>query len=322
MILVAGESLIDLILDPQLTPRASPGGGPFNAARTIARLGQPVRFLGRFSSDPFGRLLAGQLAADGVETAQADAVPEPTALAIVALSETGVPQYWFHLPRTAGFLLDPAAARLASQDDLTALHVGSLGLAVEPMAAQAERLVHSLPPSALLLLDPNWRARAIPDAQAHRARIRRILPRTDILKLSTEDLAFLVPGTGVADAAHALLGLGARCVVVTSGPELVRAFTSAGELTVPVPPVDVVDTVGAGDAFGGGFLAWWAERRLTRDSLGSRALLAAALTAAAHVAALTCGRAGAEPPWRPELGPGTGWDRADHSEMHLLDAAQ
>jgi fructokinase len=309
VILVAGESLIDLILGAQGTLHASPGGGPFNAARTIARLGQPTRFLGRFSADPFGQLLIEKLAKDQVELVLPDRVAEPTALAIVALNEFGVPQYWFHLAATAGFLLDEPTAAGALQADVTALHIGSLGLVVEPMAAELERLVQHLPDPVLLFLDPNWRPQAIPDPDAHRSRIRRILPRADILKTSTEDLAFLVPGTRVPDAAQTLLGWGTRCVLVTDGPAAIWVFTADDRLPVQVPPVEVADTVGAGDAFGGAFLAWWAEHQLARQNLADSSLLRAAVAAAAEVAAVTCSRIGAEPPWRHELGAIEGWSR-------------
>jgi fructokinase len=307
MILVAGESLIDLIVGPGDGVHASPGGGPFNAARTIARLGQPARFLGRFSADPFGDLLTGKLIEDGVELAVPGRVPEPTALAIVALGGRGVPEYWFHVAQTAGFVLDQATVRQALQADVSAVHLGSLGLVVDPMAAELERLVQGLAPELLLLLDPNWRSQAIPDADAHRARIRRILPRTDILKTSTEDLSFLVPDRHPAEAARILLDEGARCVLVTDGPSSVRAFTGSDQLAIQVPPVEVVDTVGAGDAFGGAFLAWWAERGLTRENLAHSPLLLAAITAAARVASATCARAGAEPPWRHELAADEEW---------------
>jgi fructokinase len=340
VILVAGESLIDLILSappgdrdaggpaeagggpaeagggpgaagsPGSVVLASPGGGPFNAARAIARLGQPARFLGRFSTDPFGLMLAGQLVQDRVELARPEPVPQPTALAIVTLSGAGVPRYWFHLTGTAASLLDEPTAAAALSDDVTAVHVGSLGLVVEPMATEVERLVSGLPGRVLLLVDPNWRAAAIPDPAAHRDRIRRLLPRTDILKTSTEDLTHLVPGSSVPDAAAALLGGGARCVLITDGPGPVRAWTAADQLEVAVPAVEVVDTVGAGDAFGGGFLAWWAEHGLTREDLAQPGLLAAAVTAAARVAALTCGRPGADPPWRRDLDATGDWGRA------------
>jgi fructokinase len=307
MILVAGESLIDLIVGPDHGVHASPGGGPFNAARTIARLGQPTRFLGRFSDDPFGQLLTGKLAQDGVELAIPGWVAEPTALAIVAVGGLGVPEYWFHVAQTAGFVLDQPTAQRALRADVTAVHVGSLGLVVDPMASELERLVQRLSPDVLLLLDPNWRAQAIPDADAHRARLRRLLLRTDILKTSTEDLSFLVPGRGIADAARILLDCGARCVLVTDGPSSIHAFTDGDQIAVQVPPVEVVDTVGAGDAFGGAFLAWWAERGLARENLAHSPQLLAAVTAAARVASLTCARAGAEPPWRHELDTDEEW---------------
>lgn len=307
MILVAGESLIDLIAGPDDGVHASPGGGPFNAARTMARLGQPTRFLGRFSADPFGQILIGKLAQDGVELAVPDRVAEPTALAIVALGGRGVPEYWFHVARTATFALDQPTAQRALQADVTAVHIGSLGLVVDPMASELERLVQRLSPDVLLLLDPNWRPKAIPDVDAHLARLRRILLRTDILKTSTEDLSFLVPGCGIAEAARILLGWGARCVLVTDGPSSIHAFTGDDQIAVQVPPVEVVDTVGAGDAFGGAFLAWWAERRLAREHLAHAPQLLAAVTAAAQVASLTCARAGAEPPWRHELDADEEW---------------
>jgi fructokinase len=307
MILVAGESLIDLIVGPDHGVHASPGGGPFNAVRTIARLGQPTRFLGRFSDDPFGQLLTGKLAQDGVELAIPGWVAEPTALAIVAVGGLGVPEYWFHVAQTAGFVLDQPTAQRALRADVTAVHVGSLGLVVDPMASELERLVQRLSPDVLLLLDPNWRAQAIPDADAHRARLRRLLLRTDILKTSTEDLSFLVPGRGIADAARILLDWGARCVLVTDGPSSIHAFTDGDQIAVQVPPVEVVDTVGAGDAFGGAFLAWWAERGLARENLAHSPQLLAAVTAAARVASLTCARAGAEPPWRHELDTDEEW---------------
>jgi len=307
VIVVAGESLIDLIVEPLGRLHASPGGGPFNAARTIARLGHATRFLGRFSTDPFGQVLRDQLSHDGVGAALPDPVAAPTALAVVSVGALGVPQYWFHLAGTAAFALDPQEAERALDADVAALHIGTLGLVVEPMATVLELLVTSLPRSVLLLLDPNCRPAATADADGYRARVRRILSRTDIVKTSTEDLAFLLPGRGVSEAARTLLDWGAGCVLVTDGPALIRAFAADDQVAVPVPPVEVVDTVGAGDAFGGAFLTWWVEHGLAREMLADHDLLRAAVAAAARVASLTCGKAGAEPPWRHELEASDGW---------------
>jgi fructokinase len=303
MILVAGESLIDLIAQPDGSIQPSPGGGPFNAARTMARLGQPTRFLGRFSDDPFGRQLAGRLLADTGQIAAPGPVPAPTALAVVALSRQGVPEFWFHLAGTAGSQLSMAAAREALTAGPAALHIGSLGLVVEPMASEIEQLVTELPASTLLLLDPNCRPAATPDPDGYRARVKRILARADIVKTSVEDLKFLMPGAGTPahDAARGLLGAGAGCVLVTRGPDPVLALGDGYELAEPVPPVEVADTVGAGDAFGAGFLAWWVEHGLDRDSLANPVQVRAAVRAGNEVAALTCARVGADPPWRGEL---------------------
>jgi fructokinase len=126
MILVAVESLIDLIVGPDHGVHASPGGGPFNAARTIARLGQPTRFLGRFSDDPFGQLLTGKLAQDGVELAIPGWVAEPTALAIGS-RRPGRARVRFHVAQTAGFVLT-SPRRSGRCADITAVHVGPWGL--------------------------------------------------------------------------------------------------------------------------------------------------------------------------------------------------
>ena len=135
MILVAGESLIDLIVGPDDGVHASPGGGPFNAARTIARLGQPARFLGRFSADPFGQILKGKLAQDGVDLAVPGSIAEPTALAIVALGGLGVPEYWFHVTQTATFELDQLTAQQALRE---LLPIGPISAVRERRADLAE----------------------------------------------------------------------------------------------------------------------------------------------------------------------------------------
>jgi fructokinase len=123
--------------------------------------------------------------------------------------------------------------------------------------------------------------------------------RVDVLKTSTEDLAYL--GLRPRDCA-------ARCVLVTDGVAPVRAFTAAGAMTsTPVPPADVVDTVGAGDAFGGAFLAWWTGNGLARADLDQPDKVHEATRAAIEAAVVTCTRRGAEPPWAAELAGHAGW---------------
>jgi fructokinase len=152
------------------------------------------------------------------------------------------------------------------------------------------------------MIVPNCRPSAIPDRDAYLARLARLFRRTDVVKASTEDLAYLYPGLPAVAAARALLAAGPALVLVTDGPRPARAFLarspagSAGEITAAIPRVTVVDTIGAGDAFGGAFLTWWTRNALTRADLARPDLVGAALRAAAEVASLTCTRPGADPP--------------------------
>jgi fructokinase len=303
LIAVVGEALIDLVAEREGGFAARPGGGPFNTARTIARLGESAVFLGRLSGDGFGAMLRRRLDADGVTIGVPEPSRTPTTLAVADVDSAGVARYGFYLAETAAADLDHAAlatalaALAAGGHRTTALHVGTLGLVMEPIASGVERLITTdLPPDALVMADPNCRPGAITDRDAYLARLDRILRRTDVVKASVEDLAYLLPDAPPRDAAAVLLKRGPRLVLVTDGPHPARAFLPGREITTEVPPVEVVDTIGAGDAFGGGFLAWWTANGLTRADLSDGGAVTAALAAAAEVASLTCARAGADPP--------------------------
>ncbi len=181
----------------------------------------------------------------------------------------------------------------------TALHVGTLGLVLEPVGTTMERLVRESDPERLVMLDPNCRRSATPDPAAFRARIERIARRADVVKVSEDDLRFLAPDDGPDSMIERLLELGVRVVLRTHGSDDVEIRTRSGQATVAVPEVDVVDTVGAGDAFGGGFLASWIGAGLGRGDLVSMDLLCDSVQVAVRVAALSCARAGADPPPSP-----------------------
>ncbi len=310
VIIVGGEALIDIILRPDGGLVAIPGGGPFNAARTIARLGPSVAFVGGLSDDRFGRLLHDRLLVDGVDDRYVVRTSWPTTLAIAELDATGAATYRFHTAETSATAFDAAA--LPSLADpgapiVTAIHVGTLGIVLEPLASAMEALVARAPDDAVVMLDANARPTATRDRGAYVARVERLLRRADVLKVSSDDLAYLRPELDADAAVLDLLGRGPAVVLWTRGGDAVHIVTERGRVAIAPPRVDVVDTVGAGDAFGGGFLAAWIGSGRGRPELASDDAVQAATNHAARVAAYTCTRAGAEPPTAAEL---ASWDMA------------
>ncbi len=305
MITVAGEALIDLIVDPagHVDPRL--GGGPFNVTRAVARLGQPTAFLGRLSGDRFGQLMRADLDRHGVLVALDVPTDAPTTLALVDVDPAGVPGYHFYLAGTSAAAVGPGEAVLPP--GTKALHIGSLGLVMEPVGTSMEHLLAELPNAVTVMLDPNCRPGAIASRAAYLDRLSRLLRRVDVVKTSTEDLAYLFPGQDAADAAAELLGQGPACVAVTDGAAPVRAFAAGREVRAEVPAAPVVNTVGAGDAFGGAFLTWWTGNGLGRADLRDPDKVRGAAQAAIYASAVTCTRRGAEPPWAHELSDHDGW---------------
>jgi fructokinase len=300
VIAVVGEALIDLVVNNEGGVTACPGGGSFNTARTLGRLGALTTFLGRLSGDVFGRMLAASLGQDGVALGVPAPARAPTTMAL-ADGLGGPATYGYFLAGTASADLDYATLTRAMPDSVTAVHVGTLALAMEPIGSGVERLMSDLPPDTLVLVDANCRPTAIANRDAYLDRFEGMMHRADAVKVSVEDLDYLCPGVPAEVAATTLLGEKLALVLVTDGPRPVRAFLPSGEISVAVPEVEVVDTIGAGDAFAGAFLAWWTAHRLGRDDLRQSDRVRQALAAAAAVAARTCTRPGADPPSLAEM---------------------
>lgn len=296
MIAVAGEAVIDAHLDGDVL-RLHPGGGPFNTAVALARLGVPACFVGGISRDPLGELLENELRSAGVAGTDLARVEAPTPLAVVDPSGPEA-RYSFYLTGTAYQDLD--AERLPPLPrPLAAVHIGTLGLATDPPASAVELLAAREAPNAVIVVDPNVRPAAIGDRDAYVGRLERILAYSDLVKASESDLAWIYPDLDVRDAAEHLLRLGPGCVVVTHGAAGASASTVEASARVAAPAVAVADTIGAGDAFGAALLArLWRSSRLDKESIRSLRAdeLEAALAYAAAVAALQCTRPSA---WAP-----------------------
>jgi fructokinase len=301
VIVVAGEALVDLVPGSDGQLRAHPGGGPFNVARTIGRLEEPVAYLGRVSTDRYGLILREHLAADGVRLDSIVSTDDPTTVAVAELDGGGAASYRFETAGTAAPGLTPGQALGALPSRIDILHVGTLGLVLEPMATALEAVVEAVPGETLVAIDPNCRPGATPDRPGYRQRIARLLHRADVVKVSDEDLAFLEPEHPPLEAARRLLDQGPSLVLLTRGPVGAVVLGAEQEVRVRAPGVKVVDTVGAGDAFGGAFLAWWRWHGLGPGDLTRLDQAAEATRFACAAAALTCERAGALPPRRAEL---------------------
>jgi fructokinase len=308
LIAVAGEALIDLIVGLTGRVQVRPGGAPFTVARTVARLGQPAVFIGRLSTDRFGRLLRSSLEHDGVQVAIDAPTQAPTTLATAETGLGALTRYRFYLAGTSASAVGTAQAARAVPPGAIALHVGTLGLVMHPIATSLERLVQRQPAEVLVLLDPNCRPAAVSSRRAYVDRIGRVIRRADVVKAAVTDLAYLFPGRSPEDAAAEVAAAGPAVVIVTDGPRPVRIFGAGGGLAVPVPSAPVADTIGAGDTFGGAFLAWWAGHGLSRADLRHPDTVHAAARAAITAARVTCQRVGADPPWADELAGEPGWE--------------
>lgn len=309
MILVAGEALIDFL---QVTCNTEegfvyrPGGSPYNVAVGLARLGLPVAFLGAVSTDPFGKLLLTNLRENHVKVEYVFKVNAPTALSFVMyLDKNSEPKYLFYGQGTADTQLSSGAIPPQFSTDVEAIHVGSLAMVREPCATALTKLLEREHQARLISFDPNIRPEQMPNQKEYRKKFARWLPMIDFLKLSRADLSYIAPRDQEEEVAREWLSQGPKVIVVTLGQEGARAYTHSATVEVKAQPVEVVDTVGAGDAFTAGFLAalYYLGRLGKQEIEGvDEDTLRRALKFAARAAALTCTKRGADPPWLSELG--------------------
>lgn len=302
MITVMGEALIDVIVDVDGDVTAAAiGGAPLNTARTLARLDVPVSFLGGVSADAFGRRIMRMLQADGVGYALKEPMSAPTTLAIAELDDHGAASYRFVFDGTSATLVSPADAIAAVRSDCTVLHVGTLALVLEPLAMATRAVVEAAPASQIVMVDPNCRPAVMTGSIVFQETLAAVLERADVVKVSGDDLAFLYPGQRPATAAEQIHMRTGATVLFTDGANAVEVICAGGKQVLPVPAVPVVDTVGAGDSFSGGFLAHWVRQGWGREESQELDKVVEAADFGIKVAGITCQRAGAEPPFSAEV---------------------
>ena len=308
MILCCGEALIDMIPAPTL---AGPegfvphvGGAIFNTAIALGRLGIPTGMLTGLSTDMFGIQLAAALKASHVDTSHAVVSNRPTTLAFVQLNG-GQATYNFVDEGSAGRMLTPVDMPTLTTD-VSVLYLGGISLACEPSADAYIALLKAEGAHRPVMIDPNIRPGLVDDIPAYRSRLKGAIGLADLVKVSDEDLEWLVPGpSSLKSKATALLELGPDAVILTRGAEGATGYLKSGaEVQIPAVCAKVIDTVGAGDTFNAGVLAHLFDAgKLTKMTVSgiTPETLQSAIEYGAKVAAITVTRAGANPPWRSEV---------------------
>ena len=285
-VLVAGESLVDVLTAADGTRTELPGGSPANVAVAMARLGSDVRLLTAYADDRLGSIVEAYVGEPGVELAADPHVLDRTSSAVATLGADGAATYAFDI---SGVLPDPDLSVRP-----THVHVGSLGALLPPGADVLARLVEQLAPTATVSYDINARPTAVPLDAAARDRIERLAGVSDVVKASDEDLAAWAPDLSVSEAATRLVSIGAGAVVVTLGGKGACCYTSEGLVAeVHAEHVTVRDTIGAGDVFCAAML----DTLLRRGSEDWTEILRRANRAAA----ITVSRTGASGPTAEEL---------------------
>lgn len=306
MILSCGESLIDMLPrqseDGESAFAPYPGGAVFNTAIALGRLGAPAGFFSGMSSDLFGDILTESLAASNVDSSFSVISGRPTTLAFVKLVD-GQATYAFYDENTAGRMLHPDDLP-ELPDSIGAMFFGGISLMAEPCGSAYEALMAREHARRVTMIDPNIRPGFITDEAAYRRRIETMMAMADIVKLSDEDLHWLAGSGDIGSLARSILAKGPKLVCITEGAKGARAFTDMLEVPCVSDPVEVADTVGAGDTFNAGVLAALYEQGvLTKQALAqlSEDQLEQALDLGVRAAAITVSRAGANPPWANEL---------------------
>ncbi|MGW6206835.1 carbohydrate kinase family protein [Streptomyces sp. NPDC055089] len=297
-LLVIGECVADIVREPDTADRVHPGGSPANVAYGLARLGHDATLLTQLGQDGNGRLIRDHLTAAGVDV-RTDGSTAPTPSAVVTLDGAGRAAYSFDITWTLGPVsLERAPAHV---------HTGSIAAVTEPGASAVLVAVESLRAAATVSYDPNVRPELMGDHEAAVRRAELCVALSDVVKASDEDLEWLYPGEDPVKAAGRWLTTGPAVVLVTRGGDGACAVLPDGPVTVEALPAEVVDTVGAGDAFMSGTLHALAAHGLLgpagREGLRAldRATVTDVLRRAAASAAVTVARAGASPPDEAEL---------------------
>ncbi|WP_296252178.1 carbohydrate kinase family protein [Pseudomonas sp. UBA4194] len=282
-IVVFGEALTDIVQGSPGQWRGYPGGAPWNVARTLSRLGLSAAFAGAISSDSLGDEIAEQSAQAGLDMRFIQRVDADPLVAIVPSARP--PRYFF--AGEADLRFDPA---LLPEDWLAAAqicHFSCISLARQPLGAQLLKVAEQCREAGKhISYDPNWRN--LMDAHYREQTFPTLIAMADTIKLSDEDLRQIYPGLTEAQALNELRAMNpAAEVLFTRGEHGMVLHTQDRQYEQAAIAIEVVDTVGAGDASMAG---WLASHMLGLEDPQQRLRFSAACASA------SCQHAGAHAP--------------------------
>jgi len=258
-VVAIGELLIDFTMlnaDAEGYPAmaAHPGGAPANFLAALARYGKKAALIGKVGTDKFGRLLIQTLEKAGIETrGMASAEDVFTTLAFVTLDESGDREFSFARKPGADTCIRFEEIDLSLIDEAKIFHFGTLSLTDEPARSATQKAVaYAKEKGKLITYDPNLRKPLWKNLDEAKAQMLWGLAQADVVKISDEEVEFLFGMNPQEGAAHILSAYGVKLVFVTCGAQgCYYANKKACGMAESLKGIQVVDTTGAGDIFGG-----------------------------------------------------------------------
>ena len=279
-VVALGELLIDFA--PQSVNEsgypvlsANPGGAPGNFLAALTKYGCKTAMIGKVGDDTFGRLLVKTLADAGIETRGILVDPAVfTTLAFVSLDASGNRDFSFARKPGADTCLTPEEIDESLIADAKVFHFGTLSLTDEPAASATRRAIELAKKHGLLIsLDPNLRKPLWKREEEAKAAIEWSLKQADIVKISDEEIAWLWGISPEEGAKKLLTEYGVSLVYATLGPKGCYVANASHHTTVSSPcGIQVIDTTGAGDIFGGSAMSQFLRYKKSPSDLSEEEL--------------------------------------------------
>jgi 5-dehydro-2-deoxygluconokinase len=262
------------------------GGSATNVAVAAARYGRRSAVITRTGQDPFGEYLHDALRKFGVDDRYVTAVPGlPTPVTFCEIFPPDhFPLYFYRYPKAPDLEIATGELDLDAIRAARVFWVTVTGLSQEPSRGATLAALQARARSGITVLDLDYRPQFWPSREEARTWVQRALPHVTVAVGNLDECDTAVGEREPKAAAQALRDRGVEVVVVKQGPKGVLARDDHGEVEVPPVPVEVVNGLGAGDAFGGalchGLLAGWDLERVMRFCNAAGAIVASRLACA------------------------------------------